>query len=123
MAVPDQSLDGIRLVVGNLNMDGCLIAAGGVELVRFAGRAVLVAGTNRNIRRCLTGLLGCGVRRKGLSAVRMLGCLEDDLLVHLLEVVATHAKIIHVLSFYSTPKNLRMPLAVSTNACASSTEL
>ena len=43
--------------------------------------------------------------------------------VHLFEVIPAHTEFVHGVLFYSTPKNLRMPLAASTNAWASSTEL
>ena len=40
MAVPYQTLDSVRFVVGNLDMHGRFVAAGRIELVGFAGRAV-----------------------------------------------------------------------------------
>lgn len=123
MAVPHQSLDGVRFVIGDFDMDGRLVAAGRVELVRFTGRAVFVAGLYGDIGRCVRGLFDRCVGRKGFLAMRMFRRLEDDLLVHLFEVIPAHTEFVHGVLFYSTPKNLRMPLAASTNAWASSTEL
>ena len=114
MAVPHQSLDGVRFVIGDFDMDGRLVAAGRVELVRFTGRAVFVAGLHGDIGRCVRGLFDRCVGRKGFLAMRMF---------RRLEVIPAHTEFVHGVLFYSTPKNLRMPLAASTNAWASSTEL
>lgn len=120
MTVPHQSFDNVRLLVGNLHMHGGLVSAGRIELVGLAGSAILVGCLNRGLSR-LGGVFGSQIRSEMLLAMRILRGFENDLLVHLLEIVARHCKITHMR--YSTPKNGRTFFNASTNACASSTEL
>ena len=75
---------------------------------------------NRGVSR-LGGVFGSQIRSEMLLAMRILRGFENDLLVHLLEIVARHCKITHMR--YSTPKNGRTFFNASTSACASSTEL
>ena len=95
MAVPHDAVDGMRATIAairHLGVNRRLITTGGVELVRFPGGAILMAGTDDALPR-LRGLFARQIRREPLAAVRVAGRLQDHLLVHLFQIVAAHAEI------------------------------
>ena len=94
MAVPHQTLDGVRLAVGDLGVNRRLVTASGVELVGFARRAVFVAGAHGRVGRCGALFLG-HVRREMLTTMRVTRGLKNHFLIHLLKIVAAHAEITH----------------------------